>query len=138
MAALSFVSMYILMYMMVNSYANVYTNLNQFYMAGMMTAPMLIIELLLMESMYPNKELNKILILASLIVGVFFIIGIRKQTAIQDKEFLRSMIPHHAAALLMCEQASLQDPDIQELCKSISLGQQAEIDFMKAKLAALD
>jgi uncharacterized protein (DUF305 family) len=35
MAALSFAAMYLLMYAMVNSSANVYANLNQAYMAGM-------------------------------------------------------------------------------------------------------
>ena len=34
MALLSFASMYILMYAMVNQFANVYPNINQFYMAG--------------------------------------------------------------------------------------------------------
>jgi hypothetical protein len=38
MTALSFISMYVLMYAMVNRFANVYSNLNQFYMAGLMTA----------------------------------------------------------------------------------------------------
>jgi hypothetical protein len=34
MTALSFITIYILMYAMVNRFANVYSNLNQFYMAG--------------------------------------------------------------------------------------------------------
>ena len=37
MAVLSFASMYVLMYVMVNSAANVYANVNQLYMAGLMT-----------------------------------------------------------------------------------------------------
>ena len=41
MAALSFVAMYILMYAMVNTIADVYMNVNQVYMAGLMTAPMI-------------------------------------------------------------------------------------------------
>jgi hypothetical protein len=45
MAVLFFLSMYILMYAMVDRVSNVYPNLNQFYMAGLMTAPMLVIEL---------------------------------------------------------------------------------------------
>ncbi|HMB25049.1 MAG TPA: hypothetical protein VKP08_19540, partial [Anaerolineales bacterium] len=45
MAVLSFIAMYILMYAMVNVIGNVYNNFNQFYMAGLMTAPMVIIEL---------------------------------------------------------------------------------------------
>ena len=48
MIALSFAAMHILMYSMVNAYADVYNNVNQFYMAGLMAAPMLAIELLVM------------------------------------------------------------------------------------------
>jgi hypothetical protein len=38
MVVLPFVSMYVLMYAMVDTFANVYGNLNQFNMAGLMTA----------------------------------------------------------------------------------------------------
>jgi hypothetical protein len=58
MTALTFVSMYILMYAMVDRLANVYSNLNQFYMAGLMTAPIVVIELALMRSVYDNKNAN--------------------------------------------------------------------------------
>ena len=134
MAVLSFLSMYFLMFIMVDSYDNVFSNLNQFYMAGVMTIPMLLIELFLMRSMYNNKKLNNVIILCSLIIFIVLIIFIRKQTAISDKEFLKSMIPHHAAAILMCKNAKLNDPEIIKLCKNIGLTQQLEIDFMKAKL----
>ena len=134
MAVLSFISMYILMYMMVDNYANVYLNLNQFYMAGIMTIPMIIIELFLMRSMYNNKRLNNLILFSSLAIFILLITFVRKQTAITDKEFLKSMIPHHAAALLMCNKTSLQDPELKELCKTIAATQRSEIDFMKAKL----
>src|SRR5436190_13853695 len=137
MALMSFISMYLLMYAMVNVIGNVYLNFNQFYMAGLMTAPMVLIEFFLMRRMYPNRRLNLVIISASLIALVGFFMLIRQQTAISDKQFLRSMIPHHASALLMCEQASLTDPEIKELCSTIISGQQAEIDQMKAKLREL-
>ncbi len=63
---------------------------------------------------------------------------IRQQVAIGDKQFLKSMIPHHAAAILMSEQASVQDPEIKELIKNIISSQQAEINQMKAKLTELE
>lgn len=137
MTTLSFVSMYILMYIMVDSFANVYPNLNQLYMAGVMTMPMMILELLFMRAMYPNKKLNNLIMAFSLITFTLLIMFVRKQTWIDDKEFLKSMIPHHASAILMCNEASLKDPEIKELCKKITSGQQAEIDFMKAKLEML-
>jgi uncharacterized protein (DUF305 family) len=138
MAVLYFISMYVLMYAMVNTFANVIPNINQFYMAGLMTAPMMIIEIALMGSMYMDKKLNTIIIAISSIILIAFFVLIRQQTAVSDKQFLKSMIPHHASAILMCEKANLQDPEIKDLCQSIISGQQAEIDQMKAKLQELD
>src|SRR4051812_8535069 len=68
MLALSFVLMFGFMYAMVDRLANVYPNFNQTYMAGLMVAPMAVLELLLMGAMYPDKNLNRIIIGASLVV----------------------------------------------------------------------
>lgn len=138
MAVLSFLSMYMLMYAMVDSFSNVYPNLNQFAMAGLMTAPMIIMELLLMRTMYGNMTLNAAIVIASLLMLSVCFLLIRWQVGITDRQFLKSMIPHHAAALLMCRQASLQDPEIQDLCRRILRSQQAEIDEMKAALRRLN
>lgn len=138
MAVLSFISMYILMYAMVNTFDNVYNNFNQFYMAGLMTVPMIVIELAVMGAMYPNKRRNVIIIASSVIVALLFFLLIRQQSAISDKQFLRSMIPHHASAILMCEKAPIQDAEIKALCQNIISSQQAEIEQMKAKLAELE
>lgn len=137
MIALSFIAMYILMYAMVDVFGNVYPNFNQFYMAGLMTAPMVIIEMSLMGMMYPNKKLNVLIIGLAVVFLILFWVFIRQQAAISDKQFLKSMIPHHASALLMCEKASIQDPEIQELCAGIISGQQSEIDQMKGILERL-
>ena len=138
MAVLSFVSMYILMYAMVNNIQNVFNNFNQFYMAGLMTAPMILIELLVMRAMFQDKRLNALIIGASVLAGLVFFLLIRQQTAISDTQFLRSMIPHHSGAILMCEQASINDTEIKDLCRSVISSQQAEIDQMKSKLSELE
>jgi uncharacterized protein (DUF305 family) len=131
MAVLSFVAMYVLMYAMVDRFANVYANFNQFYMAGLMAAPMVVIELALMGAMYSDKRKNLLIVAASLAALVVFWVFIRQQTAITDRQFLRSMIPHHASAILMCQEASIRSPEIQELCGAIVSSQQSEIDQMK-------
>jgi len=137
MAALSFLCMYVLMYMMVDTVANVYPNLNQFYMAGLMTSPMVLIEILVMGSMYKNRKLKTIIIGSSLAALVMLAFLIRGQFAVGDKEFLRSMIPHHGGAILMAKKAALNDPEIKALSQSIITSQQSEIDWMKAKLRKL-
>jgi uncharacterized protein (DUF305 family) len=134
MVVLSFLSMYILMYAMVDSIANVYLNLNQFYMAGLMAAPMVLIELALMGAMYGDKKRNVAIATVSLVALAGFWTLIRQQTVITDTQFLRSMIPHHAGAILMCEKASIRDPEIKQLCEAIVSSQRSEIDQMKAKL----
>jgi uncharacterized protein (DUF305 family) len=138
MIVLSFISMYALMYAMVNTLGDVYNSLNQVYMAGLMTAPMVVIEMLLMAGMYKNKKLNLLLIAGSCVAGIGFFLLIRQQTAISDRQFLRSMIPHHSGAILMCDEASLQDQRIRDLCKTIVTGQQQEIDQMRSMLADLN
>ena len=138
MIALSFVSMYALMYGMVNALGNVYMNVNQFYMAGLMAAPMGIIELALMGAMYRDRRLNVLVgVGCAVALGVFWVL-LRQQAAVSDKQFLRSMIPHHGGAILMCEQAPIRDAEIKALCRNVISSQQSEIDQMKAKLRALD
>ena len=137
MGVLSFISMYILMYAMVNTFSNVILNTNQFYMAGLMAMPMVIIEILLMRSMYMNKKINAAVIGLSVLALVGFYTGIRQQTAISDKQFLKSMIPHHAGAILMCEEANLEDPEVRKLCDEIISSQREEIRIMKSKLQAI-
>jgi uncharacterized protein (DUF305 family) len=134
MTALSFVAMYALMYAMVDSFGNVFNSLNQVYMAGLMAAPMVPLELWLMRAMYRDRRMNAAFAIGAVALGVGCFMGIRQQTAISDRQFLRSMIPHHAGAILMCEEASLQDSRIKTLCEEILVSQKAEISVMKALL----
>lgn len=135
MVLVSFVVMYALMYAMVDRAASVFVNINQAYMAGLMAAPMVAIELLLMRVMYSDRRLNAILIAASLAVTLLCWMLIRTQAGVGDRQFLRSMIPHHSGAILMCGKARLTDPRIRSLCAGIMEGQRAEIEQMKALLA---
>lgn len=137
MAALHFVAMFLLMYAMVDRFDNIFFNLNQAYMAAIMTTPMLVIELLLMGSMYANKKVLLSIGAVAVVVFAAAFAFIRGQVGIGDEEFLRSMISHHASALLMCEKTNLQDPELKNLCQSILSSQQEQIDFMKEKLQEL-
>ena len=75
MTVISFIAMYVLMYAMVDRFANVYPSFNQFYMAGLMAASMVAIELVVMGGMYPNRKLNVVLIAASLgALALFWIV----------------------------------------------------------------
>ena len=138
MTALSFISMYILMYSMVDRFGNVFNSVNQVYMAGLMAAPMVVIELLLMGSMYEKKKANIIIMAVSIVAAIVFFIFIRMQTAVTDRQFIRSMVPHHSGAVLMCERATLSDAELLTLCEEIIKSQQREIDQMKGILDRLN
>lgn len=137
MLVLNFVAMYVLMYAMVDVLGNVYSSFNQVYMAGLMTAPMAVMEIALMRGMYQNRAWNIAIASAGVALLVVLWWAIRVQAAIGDAQFIRSMIPHHAGAILMCKEAPIEDAELKQLCQEIISGQQQEIDQMKAILDRL-
>ena len=138
MAILSFVAMYVLMYAMVDHTFNALPNINQAYMAGLMAAPMVWLQLLLMRGWYRDGRRNLAFALGSLLVSLGCLGAVRSQSGVGDQQFLRAMIPHHAGALLMCEQAAVRDPRIEFLCRRIRENQQTEIEEMRWILAGMD
>lgn len=134
MIALSFIAMYFIMYAMVYRFSDVIFNINQVYMVGLMTIPMILFELFFMRSMYMNKKKNMIIAGISIILAIFFWFGIREQLFVSDTQFLKSMIPHHSGAILMCERSDLTHSEIRELCEKIIQGQDQEIQLMQELL----
>ena len=128
---LSFVVMYLVMFSMIDTGAEFYNNLNMLYMALTMVAPMAILMLLTMGSMYRNKRLNLVLYTAFTLIFVGAFAATRTQAGIGDGQFLRSMIPHHSGAILMCREAAIQDPEIAALCQRIIRSQREEIVQME-------
>ena len=134
---LDFIIMYLVMYTMIASLNHFYLNLNNVYMTLMMVTPMAILMLWFMRSMYPSRKLNLAIVGGAAAVFVLAFVGMRTQAGVGDKEFLRSMIPHHSGAILMCEQASIRDPEIIALCDRIIRAQDDEIAQMQAILKRL-
>lgn len=129
--AISTVIMYLVMFAMIDTLGEFYNNLNMFYMALMMVSPMAILMLLMMGSMYENKRLNLILYTGFAALFLLGFAGIRTQIPVADAQFLRSMIPHHSGAILMCREASLTDQEVQALCRGIEDSQRREIEQMR-------
>lgn len=134
MAVIMFAAMYFIMYAMIDGLNNLIPNINNLYMTLLMVSAMLIIELWIMKSMYENKKINWGIIIISAAIGILSWLGIREQLFVGDKEFVKGMIPHHAAAVLMSEKANLTDPELIQLQKNILKTQAEEIEFMKRKL----
>ena len=134
---LSLLVMYIAMFAMIWTWGEFIQNINFFYMALVMWAPMGAIMLATMGGMYRNRKLNAALYLAFAAIFVLSLLGIRQQSLVGDDQFLRSMIPHHSGAILMCEEARLTDPELRQLCGEIVQAQKQEIDQMKRIMARL-
>lgn len=131
---INFVVMFLLTYALIADWDHFYPNINRAYMAIIMAAPMMVVMLVVMRDMYPNKKLNNLLIsIFTLIFAVGFLLA-RSQTPVGNDQFLRSMIPHHSSAILMCEESQITDPEIIELCDGIVTAQKEEIAEMKALL----
>lgn len=123
--------MYFVTYVMVDQTSHIVTNINRAYMVGLMVAPMLVLMMLFMWSMFNNKKLNySILFIALVSFGILFSFA-RNQSFVGNRQFLRSMIPHHSSAILMCEEASISDPEISILCEQIIQSQKEEIAQME-------
>jgi hypothetical protein len=128
------VIMFLLTYVMINNIDDFRVNINNIYMALIMAAPMVIVMLLVMNPMFKKKNLNNLIFITfgTLIIILFFLI--RTQSLIGNEQLLRAMTPHHSEAILVCENASITDPDIIELCNEIIQTQREEIAQMNAIL----
>jgi hypothetical protein len=132
-----FFVMWALTYVAVESLEHVFLNLNRFYMAVVMVAPMVIVMLTFMSHMFTNKRLNLGLYAVSALVFVAAFLAIRVQTFVGDEQLSRSMIPHHSVAIKTCEQATLDDPETVQLCEEIVEAQREEIAQMRRILERL-
>lgn len=133
--AISYVVMFAAMFARVDVVENVRLSLNNVYMAGLMVSPMTLVMLGTMPKMFGDRKLNLVVALSAAALTVLFFALIRTQAGIDDRQFLRSMIPHHAGAILVCERASLADGETMRLCRQIIESQRREIAEMNAMLA---
>jgi uncharacterized protein (DUF305 family) len=127
--------MYLVMYTMIATLGHFYFNVNNVYMTLMMVAPMAAIMLISMRAMFTDRRRNTLILVAAAAIFIASLAAMRTQAGVGDTQFLKSMIPHHSGAILMCEEASLTDPQIVALCGEIIRSQTAEIATMKAILA---
>lgn len=132
---LSYMVMFALMYSMGDRWNNVYFNLSNVYMTGLMAGSMLPIMLATMPGMFMNRKLNAALWAASAVALALFWSLLRTEAGVGDRQFMRAMIPHHSAAIQMCRESSLSDARVRRLCEGIMRSQEREITEMKALLA---
>jgi hypothetical protein len=135
---LSLMVMYFVMFSMIDGLGDFRNNLNMFYMALTMVAPMGMLMLATMGEMYRNRRINVALYLGFGVLFIAAFAGTRSQALIDDRQFISSMIPHHSGAILMCREADLADQELVTLCEEIKGAQRAEIEQMNGIRARLD
>lgn len=131
MLGLSFLVMYAVMFSNVAEVSHISLNLNRLYMTILMVAPMALIMLWVMRSMYSDKKLNTIITVMSIVATLGAFIALRNQAYVGDKAFIHSMIPHHSSAILVSEEARINDPELKKLAEEIIRTQKEEIAQME-------
>ncbi|GAB4053955.1 DUF305 domain-containing protein [Spirosoma litoris] len=138
MLGASYIVMQAVMYLNVDQFSHVYIGLTRLYMIVLMTAPMALIMLAFMGSMYKNRRINALIIGASIAAFSGVLILLRTQTFVNDAQYMKAMIPHHSSAIMVSQAANLKDPEVQKLAKGIIESQKREITEMKAILAKME
>lgn len=138
MLLLSFVAMYITMYLNTYDIEHVYFSLTRFYMSCLGISVMALIMLLCMKNMYMDKKKNTAIIFGSIVLFASSLTMVRTQTPIGDVLYLKAMIPHHSIAILTSKRAAIKDPEVRKMADGIIKAQEKEIAEMKACIKRLE
>jgi hypothetical protein len=138
MLTVSFIIMYSVMYLNVDSFDHVYLSNTRFYMTLLMVCPMAIVMLLVMRNMYENKIANISIIITNIILFIIALFFLRNQVFIEDVQYMKAMIPHHSSAILTSQEAVILDPEVKKLAEEIIRTQEEEIALMKELLGKMD
>ncbi|WP_033075587.1 DUF305 domain-containing protein [Sphingopyxis sp. MWB1] len=138
MIATSTLVMLALMY--ANSYAadHLFYSQTRSWMALVMGAAMALVMLAFMWDMYEGRRIKLAIVAGALLVGAGALWMVRSQTAVDDVDYMKAMIPHHSIAILTSRRAEIRDPRVRELADEIIAAQVREIDEMKTLIAELE
>lgn len=134
MISVSTVLMFGMMYLNVYKIDHIFFSQTRFFMALMMGAIMAITMLSFMWKMYDNKRVNITILFVSIFLFFGSLFMVRSQTAVNDADWMKAMIPHHSIAILTSKRANLTDLEVKGLAKRIIDTQEKEIKEMKKML----
>lgn len=124
------------MVMFALTYTNVFTadhvrwSEERVYMALVMGSGMAMVMLAFMWGMYRNLKVNLGIIFGAAVLLLLALWLSRSQRFVDDREYMKGMIPHHSIAILTSERADLDDIRVCELADAIIRAQREEIDEM--------
>jgi hypothetical protein len=138
MIAASMTAMFALTY--ANSYrlGDVRWSETRFYMTFVMGAAMAVIMLGFMLGMYRSKKINAAIFVGSAVVFSLALWLVRSQETVQDRSYMRAMIPHHSIAILTSSRAEISDVRVRELADEIIAAQKREIEEMNWLIEDID
>ncbi|WP_431879060.1 DUF305 domain-containing protein [Micromonospora marina] len=128
---ISLAVMFVLTLSQIRRWSDFFLNLSNFYMSVIMVAVMGVIMMGVMHQMFTDRRLNVVLYS---VLGALFVAGfaaVRTEPFVGNENFLKSMIPHHSRAVLVCQESDITDPEIVALCDQIVKSQEEEITQMK-------
>lgn len=131
MIATAMLAMYALTYLNSFEMGHVRWSETRVYMTLLMGASMALIMLAFMRRMYRNRMFNLSIIAGSLILFALATYLVRSQTTVQDRSFMRAMIPHHSIAILTSERSQTRDVRVCALQVEIIEAQRREIAEME-------
>lgn len=130
MIATSTAVMYGLTYTNVYAFEHIEYSEERLYMALLMGGAMAIIMLGFMWHMHTNLRMNLAIVAGAVIImGAAFTLS-QTQALVDDRTYMRGMIPHHSIAILTSERADIDDVRVRELADEIILAQRREIAEM--------
>lgn len=125
---------FVMPFAMVAERDHVEFSITQAYMGAFMGACMVAVEGLAMSTHSPLPWYGW---LVTITVGVLAVVAYHRQWFVDDRAYLRDMIPHHSMALVTsAARLDTQDPRIQRLADQIMVTQRREIAEMRHILAA--
>ena len=131
MMLVSFVIMFFIMFVNVDRIDHVIISTSRIYVTIIMICAMAIVMLLFMWKMYTNRVLNYAILGSSLVVGFVTVWALREQVPVGDVQWMKAMIPHHSVAIMVSQEADLENPEVRELAKEIIEAQEREIAQMQ-------
>merc|ERR1712137_959543 len=110
----------------------------RFYMAFIMGAAMAVVMLSFMLNMYKDSRINFGIFIGAAVVFVLALWLVRSQSTVDDRSYMKAMIPHHSIAIMTSERAGIEDVRVRELADEIITAQRREIKEMKWLLNDID
>jgi hypothetical protein len=130
MIATAMAAMFALTYVNTYELDHVRWSETRFYMTFVMGAAMAVVMLGFMRGMYTSRGANAAIVIGSAAVFALAVWLVRSQATIEDRSYMRAMIPHHSIAILTSERANIDDARVRELVEEIITSQRREIAEM--------